>query len=115
MKQALFVISVGTLAVLAAGCTSASRRPSVEPAPGDVVVVTEQRYVHDCQFLTCLPFRDSPLVEGQGVSQGDSREVTRAGGNVLYLPSDKANLGRYAAYRCTDDQLRAMPFRRSRN
>ena len=115
MKRALIVISVAILAVLAARCTSASRKPSVDPAPGDVVVVTEQTYVGECQLLTWLPFRDAPLGDGLGVSQRDSREVTKAGGNVLYLPSDKANFGRYAAYRCTENQLRAIPARRSRS
>jgi hypothetical protein len=115
MKRACILICVATLGAIAVRCTSAPGRSKVDVAPGDVVVVTEERYIHECQLLTWLPFRDAPLGGGLGVGQAESREVAKAGGNVLFLPGDKASLGRYAAYRCTEAQLRTIPAFRARN
>jgi hypothetical protein len=100
-------ILVGLLAVVVCRCASSQQRdPALDAAAQKVALVIDRRYVSDCQFLKWLPYRSGPLVESD---QWDSREVVKAGGNVIYLPGDQASFGRYAAYRCDKQQLRQIP------
>jgi hypothetical protein len=96
--------------LLAVGCTTNPPHESPPAAAGqEVKVVTDRRYLQECVFLKWFSYRDSVGTVGSGSTSADAREVSKAGGNVMFLPGDPANIGRYGAYRCGDEQYRKIP------
>ena len=94
---------------VAAGCASNERRPPASPAAVDaqeVRVVVDRRYLEGCRLMKWFPYRDAAVGTGTGA---DTRDVVKAGGNVMYMPGDAVNIGRFAAYSCGEEQLRRIP------
>jgi hypothetical protein len=91
----------GAIATLIGVACASSRQPEGTPTGSaqEVKVVIDSRYLQECRFLKWFPFRDNV----------DTDDVVKAGGNVMFLRGDPANIGRFAAYRCGDEQYHKLP------
>lgn len=107
MRRLAVVLPLAIAISLAASCAS-SPTPSSPPAVDaqEVKVVIDRRYLDGCRFMKWFPYRDAAVETG---TNADTRDVVKAGGNVLYMPGDAANIGRFAAYSCGEEQLRKIP------
>lgn len=94
---------------VAAGCSSSGSGPSASPPATDgqeVKVVIDRRHLEGCRFIKWFPYRESAVGTG---TNADTRDVTKAGGNVMYMPGDAVNIGRFAAYSCGEEQWKNIP------
>jgi hypothetical protein len=109
-RQYTCIVGAVIASLLFVACT-ASRAQEVTPAASgkEVKVVIDRRYIQACEFLKWFPYRDSVGTPGGDSTGANASEVEKAGGNVMFLPGDPANIGRYAAYRCGDEQLKKIP------
>jgi hypothetical protein len=97
-------------AVLSMACTTSRAKDAVPvTAVQAVKVVVDRRYLQECEFLKWFPYRDSVGTVGGEGTGASTNEVVKAGGNVMFLPGDPANIGRFAAYRCGEEQLKKLP------
>lgn len=97
-------------AVLSMACTTGRAKDAAPVTAGqDVKVVVDRRYLQECEFLKWFPYRDSVGTVGADGTGANTNEVVNAGGNVMFLPGDPANIGRFAAYRCGEEQLKKLP------
>lgn len=107
MRRLAIVPRLAIAIPVVASCASSG--PSSSPPAADaqeVRVVIDQRYLDGCRFIKWFPYRDSAVGTG---TNADTRDVAKAGGNVMYMPGDAVNIGRFAAYSCGEEQWKKIP------